>query len=117
MEEAEYCHRLALMNRARLIALDTPAGIRGMMREPLLEIATAQGPSVAQALQGQPGVVEAAMFGRAVHVAVEDAAVAASLPLFLASRGLAVAAVRPIRPSLEDVFVALVRREGGAVVG
>ena len=117
MEEAEYCHRLALMNRARLIALDTPAGIRGMMREPLLEIATAQGPSVAQALQGQPGVVEAAMFGRAVHVAVEDAAVAASLPPFLASRGLAVAAVRPIRPSLEDVFVALVRREGGAVVG
>jgi ABC-2 type transport system ATP-binding protein len=28
MEEAEYCHRLALMNRARLIALDTPASLR-----------------------------------------------------------------------------------------
>jgi ABC-2 type transport system ATP-binding protein len=118
MEEAEYCHRLALMNRARLIALDTPAAIKGMMREPLLEIATGQGPAVAQALQGRPGVLEAAMFGRAVHVAVEDAgAAAASLPAFLASRGLPVQSVRPIQPSLEDVFVALVRREGGAVAG
>jgi ABC-2 type transport system ATP-binding protein len=31
MEEAEYCHRLALMNRARLIALDTPAALRGAL--------------------------------------------------------------------------------------
>ncbi len=38
MEEAEYCHRLALMNRGRLIALDTPANVKGLMQEPLLEI-------------------------------------------------------------------------------
>jgi ABC-2 type transport system ATP-binding protein len=31
MEEAEYCHRLALMNRARLIALDTPASLRAAL--------------------------------------------------------------------------------------
>jgi ABC-2 type transport system ATP-binding protein len=31
MEEAEFCHRLALMNRARLIALDTPAALRGAL--------------------------------------------------------------------------------------
>ena len=118
MEEAEYCHRLALMNRGRLIALDTPARVRGLMPEPLLEIVTSDGPAVAQALQGRPGVTEAAMFGRAVHVAVEDAAAAASsLPAFLASRGLHVDRVHTIEPSLEDVFVALVRREGGAVVG
>jgi ABC-2 type transport system ATP-binding protein len=118
MEEAEYCHRLALMNRGRLIALDTPAAVRRLMREPLLEIVTADGPAVAQALQGHPGVAEAAMFGRAVHVAVENAAEAtASLPAFLASRHLAVERIHPIEPTLEDVFVDLVRREGGAVAG
>ena len=118
MEEAEYCHRLALMNRGRLIALDTPAAVRRLMREPLLEIVTPQGPAVAQALQGRPGVAEAAMFGRAVHVAVESAAeAAASLPAFLASRGLRVERIHAIEPSLEDVFVDLVRREGGAVAG
>ncbi len=118
MEEAEYCHRLALMNRGRLIALDTPQNVRRLMTEPLLEIATGRGPEVAQALQGRPGVVEAAMFGRAVHVAVESAEAAAkSIPPFLASRGLPVEGIQPISPSLEDVFVALVRREGGAVEG
>jgi len=118
MEEAEYCHRLALMNRGRLIALDTPKAIKALMTEPLLEIHTEHGPAVAQALQGQPGVLEAAMFGRAVHVAVENAqAAAVALPRLLAARGLDVRSVTPVRPSLEDVFVALVRREGGAVAG
>ena len=118
MEEAEYCHRLALMNRGRLIALDSPKAIKARMTEPILEVRTSQGPAVAQALQGQSGIVEAAMFGRAVHVAVENAAAAAAaLPGLLAARGLKVDSITPVRPSLEDVFVALVRREGGAVVG
>ncbi len=118
MEEAEYCHRLALMNRGRLIALDAPQNVKRLMKEPLLEITTREGPATAQALQSEPGVVEAALFGRAVHVVVEDArAAAATLPARLAARGLPAEQIRPIAPSLEDVFVALVRREGGAVEG
>ncbi|MBI4502555.1 MAG: ABC transporter ATP-binding protein [Gemmatimonadetes bacterium] len=118
MEEAEYCHRVALMNRARLIALDRPAALRQRMAEPLLEIATDQGPATARALQEAPGVMEAAMFGRAVHVVVQDAAAATvELPRFLANRGLTPRGIAPIRPSLEDVFVSLVRQEGGAVAG
>jgi ABC-2 type transport system ATP-binding protein len=58
------------------------------------------------------------MFGRAVHVVVADAAAATSaLPAFLATRGISCDRVEPVRPSLEDVFVSLVRREGGAVAG
>ena len=118
MEEAEYCHRLALMNRGRVIALDTPAALRALMTEPLLEITTDHGPAVAQLLQGAPGVIEAAMFGREVHVMVEDAdAAARDLPALLTAKGHRVHGVQPVRPSLEDVFVALVRREGGAVAG
>ena len=118
MEEAEYCHRLALMNRGRLIALDTPAAVRRLMREPLLEVTTRQGPAVAQALQGAAGVLEAALFGRAVHLMVEDARAAeAAIPPLLAARGLDCQRIQPIQPSLEDVFVALVRREGGATEG
>jgi ABC-2 type transport system ATP-binding protein len=118
MEEAEYCHRLALMNRGRLIALDTPQNVRRLMTEPLLEVTCRDGPAVAQALQGAPGILEAAMFGRAVHVVVENAREAAArLPALLALRGLSADRITPIAPSLEDVFVALVRREGGAVVG
>ena len=118
MEEAEYCNRLALMNRGRLIALDRPAALRGRMAEPILELATDNGPAAVQALQHAPGVIEAAMFGRAVHVVVHDEPAArAGLPAFLAAHGLACDRIGTVRPSLEDVFVSLVRREGGAVEG
>jgi ABC-2 type transport system ATP-binding protein len=118
MEEAEYCHRLALMNRGRLIALDRPAALRARMTEPILELTVDDGPAAAQALLGAPGVIEAALFGRAVHVVVDDAAHArTSLPARLAARGLPVVSISPVSPSLEDVFVSLVRREGGAVAG
>jgi len=118
MEEAEYCHRLALMNRGRIIALDRPAALRETMTEPLLCITAEHGPAIAQALQGAPLVLEAAMFGRDVHVMVEDAAAAREyLPALLEGKGLPIRAIEEIRPSLEDVFVALVHREGGAVLG
>jgi ABC-2 type transport system ATP-binding protein len=118
MEEAEYCHRLALMNRGRLIALDRPAALRARLTEPIVEIATDQGPAAAQALQGAPGVVEASMFGRAVHVVAEQAAVAAqTLPQWLAARGITCRGATQVPASLEDVFVSLVRREGGVVAG
>jgi hypothetical protein len=51
-------------------------------------------------------------------VVVEEVAAAeASIPPFLAARGISCTAILAVRPSLEDVFVSLVRREGGAVAG
>ncbi len=119
MEEAEYCHRLALMNRGSLIALDTPARLRAAHREPILEVRTKDSPRAAEALQGAAGVVQAGMFGRAVHVTVEDVAAARrTLPGLLASRGIVLddPELPEIAPSLEDVFITLVRAAGGAVV-
>lgn len=118
MEEAEYCHRLMLMNRGRLIAEGTPAELRALMTEPILEVETDDAPRAVEALAGAPGVLEAAMFGRAVHVVVRDEAEArAVIPAVLAAHGRAVGGLRRMPASLEDVFVSLVRREGGAVVG
>lgn len=118
MEEAEYCHRLALMNRGRLIALDTPARLRIGMREPLLELRTSDTLKTVDVLQGQPEVIEAALFGRAVHAVVRDVTRArASIPALLESHGVTVQEIREVSPSLEDVFVSLVRAEGGVILG
>jgi ABC-2 type transport system ATP-binding protein len=118
MEEAESCHRLALMNRGRLIALDTPAGLRAAAREHLLELETrdpADAIGALAALDGAPGVLRAGLFGRSLHVTVADREEAlASLPRLLASRGIAVSGLREIPPSLEDVFISLVQAAGGA---
>jgi ABC-2 type transport system ATP-binding protein len=118
MEEAEYCHRLALMNRGRLIALDRPATLRRSLAQPVLELLTDAPARAVEALRGAEGVVEVGLFGRAVHVMPRDAeAVAAALPGMLAQAGRRLDRLRTIDPSLEDVFVALVRREGGVVLG
>jgi ABC-2 type transport system ATP-binding protein len=117
MEEAEHCHRLALMNRGRLVALDAPAALRAGMRAPLLDLEVDDGPRAVGALQGSPEVLEAGLYGRNVHVLVRDLEAArATLPGRLAARGVTLRNMRRIAPSLEDVFVALVSEAGGAPV-
>jgi len=118
MEEAEYCHRLALLNRGVLIAADTPARLVSGMTEPLLRVRTEDAPAAMAALAATPGVAELAMFGRVLHVMAYDEALAMeAIPSRLADAGLGCLGVERIRPSLEDVFVSLVRRGGGAREG
>jgi ABC-2 type transport system ATP-binding protein len=109
MEEAEYCNRLALIYRGRMVALGTPSELkqRHMKGELLLVAAEPLGAAL-EALESAPGVLDAAVFGNALHVVVESAASSApALRDLLATRGLQVGRIQPIRPSLEDVFVSL----------
>jgi ABC-2 type transport system ATP-binding protein len=118
MEEAEYCHRLALLNRGRLVALDTPRALRRRPHEPILKVVTGDAPAAVAALDGQDGIVEAAMFGRAIHVTVHDEARGTErVRRVLRESGIDVESVAPVEPSLEDVFTSLIRAEGGTVVG
>ncbi len=118
MEEAEYCNRLALMNRGRLIALDAPARLKAGLDQPILSVRADDPSRAAAALDELPGVHEPALFGRQVHVLADDAERAVrDIPRSLAERGVEVRSVELVQPSLEDVFIALVRREGGAAEG
>lgn len=117
MEEAEYCNRLALMNRGRLIALDTPESLRNSLDQPLYRAEVAEPAHAVEALAGVPGIMEAAMFGRAVHVMTDDGGGEELIRERLHGAGIEAASLEAVPPSLEDVFVALVRREGGAREG
>ena len=118
MEEAEYCHRLALMNRGKLIAMDRPTALKQELDEPILQLQTDNAPEAVEALQGTPGVIDAAMFGRAVHITVTDESTAPdTVRATLTAAGRTCESLERVTPSLEDVFVSLVRREGGAVIG
>jgi len=109
MEEAEYCNRLALIFRGRLVALGTPTELKhdSMNGELLLVECEPLGAAV-EALRSAPDVMDAAVFGNALHLVVRDAAAAAPrLKEYLPGRGIAVRRMEKIRPTLEDVFVSL----------
>jgi ABC-2 type transport system ATP-binding protein len=114
MEEAEYCNRLALIYRGKIVALGTPTELkqRSMKGELLLVEVEPLGPAL-EALQAAPGVLDAAVFGNTLHLVVREAAAAIpALKDFLRDRGFQVGRVEAIRPSLEDVFVALTAGRG-----
>jgi ABC-2 type transport system ATP-binding protein len=118
MEEAEYCHRLALMNRGRLIALDRPAALRHGLREPVLQVRTAHGLEAVEALQHLDGVRAAGLFGRAVHVTVAATpGMAEAVERCLHERGIGYDSIEKIEPTLEHVFIAAVQAAGGVVDG
>jgi ABC-2 type transport system ATP-binding protein len=115
MEEAEHCDRLALMNRGRLIALDSPVRLRAAMAAPLLEIQVQDGARAVEALQDAPAITDAALFGRAVHIVTTAPERArATVRERLAAAGVELRDIREVEPSLEDVFVARIRAAGGA---
>ena len=115
MEEAEYCNRLALIDRGRIVALGTPTELkkRAMKGDLLLVECSPLGQAV-ELVQQAPGVLDAAVFGNALHLVVEAASTAVPvLRDYLSQRGVAVSRIEAIPPTLEDVFVSLTagRRE------
>ncbi len=106
MDEAERCHRVALMHNGRLIGLDTVAGLKGTFpADTVLEVRCSRCAPALTALDGTPGVSEVALFGDALHVVLEDAASRAAVDARLREAGLGPAEVRTIAPTLEDVFI------------
>ncbi len=113
MDEAEYCHRVALMNRGRIIALGAPDSLKLELRgHGLLRLDTTDPLETMRAIEGQPGILDVAVFGGGLHVTVEEAGSAIALIReALAPRGIEIRRLESIEPSMEDVFVALIEAE------
>jgi ABC-2 type transport system ATP-binding protein len=108
MDEAEYCDRLALIYRGRIIAEGAPSELkeRAMGRE-ILEIDVDR-PSDATELLEMKGI-DSAIFGTLLHVTVERGAEETSrISGILESAGFRVREIEKVTPSLEDVFVNLI---------
>ncbi len=117
MEEAEYCDRLALMNRGKLIALGTPAEMHASMPEAVQRVETENAPRAVATLAGAEGIIDASLFGRALRVVVSEAAQAAVvIRARIEAAGLRCRSIEIVPASLEDVFVSRVRHAGGAMI-
>jgi ABC-2 type transport system ATP-binding protein len=106
LDEAERCHRVALMHQGRILAVDTPEALRRSLGGQMLEIATPDPGRAVAALRARSDVRDAQIFGRTVHALLEESAQRAALEASLRAASVPVDLVRPIEPSLEDVFIA-----------
>jgi len=106
LDEAERCNHLGLMDRGKLIRYDTPAGLKSHMDEICYEVLSPEQRASKDVLQKTEGVVSVEPSGATLHLFLDPAktsvaALQSKLPL---------AEFRPITPSLEDVFIALVHK-------
>jgi ABC-2 type transport system ATP-binding protein len=110
MDEADYCDRLALIYRGKIIAEGTPNQLREeFMSRDVLEIEAEPIMGAMEALDRQG--IENAMFGSVLHATVDNAKNA--IPLIgkiLGESNIVVSRVGKIVPTLEDVFVTLIEK-------
>ncbi|MBI4965593.1 MAG: ABC transporter ATP-binding protein [Desulfomonile tiedjei] len=116
MEEAEYCNRLALMSRGKIIALGTPGELKkNWMIESVIDLECDDLMKAAELLEQEPGFTEVAVFGSLLHLVAGDPDYAVTRAReVLTEAGIEVFRIEPITPSLEDVFVTLTAKDGNS---
>jgi ABC-2 type transport system ATP-binding protein len=107
LDEAEYCHRLALIHAGRLVALGTGSDLKGVFAgDAVLEVTAPRPGEALEALDGASWALETSIFGTRVHVVVESADEGRRrIEERLARAGVGPVAIERILPSLEDVFI------------
>jgi ABC-2 type transport system ATP-binding protein len=111
MDEANRCDRVALIQRGRLLGIDTPQQIASSFDRPLLAVRTGDRYRALLALRGWVHTHSVYPFGDTLHYADTRNALspdhlAAEVRAFLASAGFADAVVQPTAPTVEDTFIA-----------
>lgn len=105
LDEAERCNRVGLMHRGQLIKCDSPAVLRNNMDEICYEVTAQDQRGMRAFVQGSPGILSVEPFGITLHVFLEPGI----SPAFLENATYG-AIYKQITPSLEDVFIAMVRK-------
>lgn len=109
LDEAERCHRIALLHEGRLMALDTPDALRRQLPGVMVEIIVADQAGAVPVLSSLPGVVDVHVFGERAHARLKPGLEGDPVRLVageLERRGFAVHGARIVPASLEDVFIA-----------
>jgi ABC-2 type transport system ATP-binding protein len=114
LDEAERCHRVALMHEGRILAVDTPEGLKARLEGQMAEVWTLDQPAALARLRADPEVSDAQIFGRSIHARLHDVAAYRRVEARLRESGTEIEGARCIEPSLEDVFVSLIAAQQAA---
>jgi ABC-2 type transport system ATP-binding protein len=112
LDEAERCHRVALIHAGRLAALGTTSEVKQVFAgRPILEIHADRPVEAMRVLDASADVEKTSLFGTAVHAVLRNAAIAPDrISERLRDAGVHVTAIATVAPSLEDVFLDVIDR-------
>jgi ABC-2 type transport system ATP-binding protein len=116
LDEAERCHRVALIHAGKLATIGTPTEVKQIFAtRPILEIRSRDPVAVMRALDAMPEVEKTSLFGTAVHAVLRAVSSRTAVESRLRAAGFDVSSVEQVSPSLEDVFLDVVdRAQAGA---
>ena len=111
LDEAEHCHRVAIIHGGRLAALGTVPQLKQVFAgRPIVEVRSAQPVEAMRFLDAMPAVEKTSIFGTAVHAVMRSSDVRPdAVTAALAGAGLQTSC-RVVEPSLEDVFLDIVEK-------
>jgi ABC-2 type transport system ATP-binding protein len=111
LDEAERCDRVALLHQGKVLAMDTPRALLDLLPGEVVSVKGPEPRKIRDLVRGMPGVVSTALFGNSVHAVLEDGEEGRGrLIRALSSAGLISEKVESVEPTLEDVFLHLVRQ-------
>ncbi len=111
LDEAERCNRVGLLHLGDLIACDRPERMASHLQERCIQIETSQPREARALLQQHEDVLSAEPAGDAVRAFIAPGRDPARLETLFEEAGLGPVRVSQIQPRLEDVFIALVRKQ------
>ena len=114
LDEAEHCHRIAMMNAGKLAALGTTSELKQVFKgRPIVEVQADNAVQAMRALDAMPEVEKTSLFGTAVHAVVRDPSLTPDgLVARLRTGGVTTSRAEQVEPSLEDVFLDVVEKAG-----
>jgi ABC-2 type transport system ATP-binding protein len=114
LDEAERCHRVALMHDGQIHQVGTPAAIRTGLGLERLQVRAADLGQAEDVLSKVPAIADVQRFGDRLDVMVRDAEAGAKATTeTLSKSGINVTEIKPTSPTLENAFVATLRQLGG----
>ena len=116
LDEAEHCHRIAIIQAGKLAALGTTTELKHVFSgRPIIEVQAVHPVAALEALDRLPDVEKTSLFGTSVHAVLRSAHEPDEIiRRALAAAGLEARSVTRVMPSLEDVFLDVVERAGAA---
>jgi ABC-2 type transport system ATP-binding protein len=111
LDEAEHCHRVAIITAGKLAALGTVPELKQVFAgRPILEVRTTQPMEAMRRLEAMPEVEKTSVFGTAVHAVLRSPDVSPGLVEARLTGGGLAATCAAVPPSLEDVFLDIAER-------